>query len=229
MNELAQQSHVSLWINEDSLIIKKEVHAVAEILGLDPMEITNEGKALICVESSSAEDLLAEIQQTPIGIDARIIGEVRAEKPGMVFMKTRLGGHRIIEMPMGKPIPRVCRSSEPLPQARLIITGIVQGVGFRPFLFNLARNAQITGRIFNSGNLGVICDFRAPEADFQFKIFVESIRNTAPIMAFIEKIQIDSIPPDQSIDFSQLIIGASEDEVGTSVVLPPDIAIVMLV
>ena len=114
---------------------------------------------------------------------------------------------------------------EPLPQARLIITGIVQGVGFRPFLFNLARNAQITGRIFNSGNLGVICDFRAPEADFQFKIFVESIRNTAPIMAFIEKIQIDSIPPDQSIDFSQLIIGASEDEVGTSVVLPPDIAI----
>jgi hydrogenase expression/formation protein HypE len=108
LNEWATKSHVSIWLDESKLVIKKEVKAVCDILGLDPLEITNEGKALICVKKEDADHCLQLLRTSSIGKDAQIIGEVKADKPGVVLMKTRLGGHRIIEMPMGEPIPRVC-------------------------------------------------------------------------------------------------------------------------
>lgn len=108
LNEWAVKSQVSIWVDEGQIKVKKEVRSVCEILGLDPMEITNEGKAIICVKSDEADNCLKLIQETPIGKDAVILGEVKAEKPGRVFMKTQVGGTRIIEMPMGEPIPRVC-------------------------------------------------------------------------------------------------------------------------
>jgi len=108
LNEWATKSNVSIWLDENSLVFKKEVKAVCDILGLDPLEITNEGKALICIKNEDVEECLQMIRKTPIGKDAQIIGEIKAEKPGVVFIKTRIGGHRIVEMPMGEPIPRVC-------------------------------------------------------------------------------------------------------------------------
>ncbi len=108
LNEWAEKSHVSIWIDEQQIIIRKEVKAICDILGLDPMEIANEGKAIICVEASYADELLLAIQSTPIGKEAQIIGEVKADKPGLVVMQTPLGGKRIIEKPMGELIPRIC-------------------------------------------------------------------------------------------------------------------------
>jgi hydrogenase expression/formation protein HypE len=108
LNELATKSRVSLWIDETQLLVKPQVQAVADILGLDPIEISNEGKALLCVTAEQAGAVLNSIQKTEIGKDARIIGEVRSEQPGRVFMQTAVGGTRIIEMPIGEPIPRVC-------------------------------------------------------------------------------------------------------------------------
>lgn len=108
LNEWAQKSQVSIWIHEDTIPISKEVQSIADILGLDPMEIANEGKAILCVESAVAEVVLTQLRETESGKNAVIIGEVRAEKPGLVILETPLGGKRIIEKPMGELIPRIC-------------------------------------------------------------------------------------------------------------------------
>ncbi|TFH30340.1 MAG: hydrogenase expression/formation protein HypE [Promethearchaeota archaeon] len=108
LNEWAQKSNVSLWIEQESIIIKQEVKSISEILGLDPMEIANEGKAILCVSASESMDILKALKSTESGKDARIIGEVKAEKPGLVIMITPLGGKRLVDKPMGEIIPRIC-------------------------------------------------------------------------------------------------------------------------
>lgn len=108
LNEWAHKSNVSIILEEDKIPIKKEVVAICEILGLNPMEITNEGKAIISVKKENAEQVLTEIKKSELGRDAAIIGEVSPDNKGKVFMKTRFGGLKFINMPMGEPIPRVC-------------------------------------------------------------------------------------------------------------------------
>ena len=81
---------------------------VLDMLGLDPLEITYEGKAVIVVASSDAEKILAAIKETKYGADAEIIGEVREDRKGMVLLRTVVGGTRILRKPLGEPIPRVC-------------------------------------------------------------------------------------------------------------------------
>ena len=108
LNEWAQKSHVSLWIEQELIEIKQEVKSICEILGLDPWEIANEGKAILCVSASESGDILNALKSTESGKDARIIGEVKAEKPGLVIVTTPLGGKRLVEKPMGELIPRIC-------------------------------------------------------------------------------------------------------------------------
>lgn len=108
LNEFAEKSHVSIWLKEDQIPIKQAVQAASEMLGIDPFEVTCEGKALIGVRNTDAERVLQAIKETEYGKDAAIIGSVKAERPGMVFLETKVGGHRIVEMPYGEPIPRVC-------------------------------------------------------------------------------------------------------------------------
>lgn len=108
LKEWATKSKVSVWIKETKIPIKKEVQAIANILGLDPLEIANEGKAILCVQADKAQAILDEIQQTEIGKEAVILGEIREDNPGMVVLETELGGTRLIEKPMGELIPRIC-------------------------------------------------------------------------------------------------------------------------
>ena len=108
LNEWAKKSNVSIWLEEEKIPIKKEVKGICGLLGLEPLEIANEGKALLCVTAEQADAVLTAIQKTPIGKDACIIGEVKEKNPQMVIMKTPLGGNRIVEMPMGELIPRIC-------------------------------------------------------------------------------------------------------------------------
>ena len=108
LNDLAEKSRVSIWINEDLIPIREEVRAAAEMLGIDPLEVTNEGKAIIGVKPEYAEKVLEAIRKTKYGKCAQIIGEVEEERPGYVFLKTTVGGIRILEKPYGEPIPRVC-------------------------------------------------------------------------------------------------------------------------
>jgi len=108
LNDWASKNKVGIFLDEQQILIKREVKAICDILGINPFEIACEGRALIAVEQSKAEIVLKKIQASELGKDAHIIGEIVATNPGKVLMKTRYGGTRFIEMPMGEPIPRVC-------------------------------------------------------------------------------------------------------------------------
>jgi len=97
-----------LWINESSLPYRREVVAASQMLGIDPLQVTCEGKALIAVNPDKAEEVLKTIRATRYGKSAQIIGEAKAERPGLVVMKTEVGGTRVIQHPWAEAIPRVC-------------------------------------------------------------------------------------------------------------------------
>ncbi len=108
LNEIAGQSGVGIKIVEETIPIKNEVGAICELLGFDPLYIANEGKLVAFVNPHSAISVLDEIKKNPYGKDACIIGEVVADNPGKVFLETCIGGSRIIDMPAGEQLPRIC-------------------------------------------------------------------------------------------------------------------------
>ena len=107
LNELAEKSKVGILIHENDVPIKKSVQAACKMLGLDPLEIGNEGKVVIGVVPLLAEGVLDALKKTQEGKDANIIGEVTKDVTGVV-MQTKIGGKRIIDPPIGDPIPRIC-------------------------------------------------------------------------------------------------------------------------
>jgi len=108
LNELAKQSKVSIRIEEEKVPVREEVLAACEMLGFDPLYIANEGKLVAIVPAEDADRVLKAMRENPYGKDASIIGEVRAEHPGRVVMKTCLGASRIVDMLVGDPLPRIC-------------------------------------------------------------------------------------------------------------------------
>jgi hydrogenase expression/formation protein HypE len=108
LNEFSEKSHVSIWLEDGKVPIKTAVRSASDMLGLDPYEVTCEGKVVLCVSPEKADAALAAMKTTKYGSDAAIIGEVKADRPGMVLMKTLVGGTRILRKPIGEPIPRVC-------------------------------------------------------------------------------------------------------------------------
>jgi len=107
LNEISEKSNVGILIYEDKIPIRDSVQAACEMLGLDPLEIGNEGKVVIGVVREAAEDALEFLRSTEEGRDAEIIGEATDEFSG-VAMKTMIGGKRIINRPVGDPVPRIC-------------------------------------------------------------------------------------------------------------------------
>lgn len=108
LNEIAGQSQVGLEIWEEAIPIRDSVSAASEILGLDPLYVANEGKLIAILPQSQAEAVLAVMKKNPYGQDAAIIGEVKAENPGKVVMKTIIGGKRLVDMLTGEQLPRIC-------------------------------------------------------------------------------------------------------------------------
>ncbi|MDF1590331.1 MAG: hydrogenase expression/formation protein HypE [Desulfobacterales bacterium] len=108
LNEIADRSHVGVVIHEDKIPVKNEVLGICELMGFDPLYIANEGKLLAFVGPAHAEKILGAMQADPNGLDARIIGEVVSDNPGMVCLKTRIGGIRIVDMLTGEQLPRIC-------------------------------------------------------------------------------------------------------------------------
>ena len=108
LNDIAYKSGASIWLDAAKIPVKPSVKAASEMLGLDPLEVTCEGKAIIIVKGEDAEATLEAVRATKYGTDAQIIGEVRADRPGMVLLRTLVGGTRILRKPLGEPIPRVC-------------------------------------------------------------------------------------------------------------------------
>jgi hydrogenase expression/formation protein HypE len=106
INEMARKSRVSIRIKEEKLPIRKSVRSAAGMLGIDPLEVANEGKVVLGVPPSSVDAILAALRTHKYGRDAAVVGTVT--KGAHVIMETTIGGERFIEPPMGDPVPRVC-------------------------------------------------------------------------------------------------------------------------
>ncbi|MFZ2448692.1 MAG: hydrogenase expression/formation protein HypE [Syntrophobacteraceae bacterium] len=108
LNEIAEQSGAGIRLFEEDIPVREDVAGACEILGLDPLYVANEGKVLAVVPPEGADAVLAAMKSHPLGRDARRIGEVVSDNPGRVFLRTRIGGHRLVDMLRGEQLPRIC-------------------------------------------------------------------------------------------------------------------------
>lgn len=108
LNELARQAQVSITLEEENLPLNPGVEGACGMLGLDPLYLANEGKVLVLVAAEAVEKVLTKMKATPLGKDAAIIGKVEEDDPGLVLLKTPLGGKRIVGMLEGEHLPRIC-------------------------------------------------------------------------------------------------------------------------
>ena len=103
---MARKAGVGVRVYEEYLPLRKSVRSAAGMLGIDPLEVANEGKVVMGVAERDAEEVLAAIRGHKYGRDAAIIGTVTSGSG--VVMETLVGGERFIEPPVGDPVPRVC-------------------------------------------------------------------------------------------------------------------------
>lgn len=108
LNEFARAANCCLRIEESALPARESVRGMCEILGLDPLYLANEGKLICVAPPAHAEALLRAMRAHPAGRDAALIGEVTARPEGMVLLRTGFGGERIVDMPVGEQLPRIC-------------------------------------------------------------------------------------------------------------------------
>ncbi len=108
LNEFARASYMGITLQENAVPVKPEVSGACEILGIDPLYVANEGKLVVVVPDNIAAAVLAAMRQHPLGRESAIIGEVVDENPGLVTMRTGLGAQRIVDMPVGDLLPRIC-------------------------------------------------------------------------------------------------------------------------
>lgn len=108
LNEIAIASEVAIALDEQAIPVRPDVRGACELLGLDPLTIANEGKLLAVVAPEHADAALAALRNHPLGRDAAIVGEVRDQPSAMVFLRTDIGGTRVLDMLVGDPLPRIC-------------------------------------------------------------------------------------------------------------------------
>jgi len=108
LNEIARRASVGMLLDERAIPVRESVRGACELLGLDPLYVANEGKLLAIVAPEAAEPVLARMRAHPLGHDASIIGHVVSDHPGMVLMKTRIGGTRVLDVMFGEQLPRIC-------------------------------------------------------------------------------------------------------------------------
>jgi hydrogenase expression/formation protein HypE len=108
LNELARASGVSMVVREADVPVSPVVGAAAELLGIDPMYIANEGRLVAFVAPEAADAALAALRTVTGSEHAAAIGEARTEPPGMVMVQTAFGGRRVMDQLVGDPLPRIC-------------------------------------------------------------------------------------------------------------------------
>lgn len=107
LNEWSEKSHIGIMVHEDKIPVSEEVKAALGFLGIDPLEVGNEGKVCLAVIPEMAEEVLDALKQTKEGQNAAIIGEA-TNQFDTVILETLVGGKRIIPQPTGDPVPRIC-------------------------------------------------------------------------------------------------------------------------
>jgi len=108
LNELAQASNAGIEFDETAVPVRQQVMAACELLGLDPLFIANEGKMVVIVPEARAGRALAAMRGDPFGREAAVIGRVVRDHPGTVVARTSIGGSRVVDLPAGELLPRIC-------------------------------------------------------------------------------------------------------------------------
>lgn len=107
-NELAHDTGLAVVLDESALPIDPAVAGACDLLGIDPLYVANEGKLLAVVAAKEADAAVEALRRHPLGADAVLIGDIRAEPQGIVVLRTSFGGTRIVDMLVGDPLPRIC-------------------------------------------------------------------------------------------------------------------------
>jgi len=108
LNEIAVASGVAISLDEAAVPVRPDVRGACEILGIDPLHMANEGRLVAVVDGARADDALAALWSTAGGEEAALVGEVVADPEGMVFVRTGIGGRRVLDMLVGDALPRIC-------------------------------------------------------------------------------------------------------------------------
>jgi len=108
LNEIATRSEVGMNLVERAIPVRDDVRSACEILGLDPLYVANEGKLVAVVAADAADRILDRMREHRLGLQAAIVGEVTRDHPGMVLMKTEIGGTRVVDVMFGEQLPRIC-------------------------------------------------------------------------------------------------------------------------
>jgi len=108
LNEIAARSDVGMLLRETEIPVRETVRGACELLGLDPLYVANEGKLIAIAPAEAADAIVGRMRQNPLGQDARVIGSVTVEHPGMVLMETEIGGTRVVDTLFGEQLPRIC-------------------------------------------------------------------------------------------------------------------------
>lgn len=108
LNEIAQDGGFGVLLKEKNIPVRSDSNALCELLGLDPLYLANEGKVLVIVNPGDADKILNKMYNNVLGKGSRIIGEIISKPKGRVIMETSAGGRRIIDMPAGDQLPRIC-------------------------------------------------------------------------------------------------------------------------
>lgn len=108
LNEIAGAARLGMVLEESRIPVREEVRGACEFLGLDPLYVANEGKLLAIVPRPLAERILLAMRAHPLGKDAAVVGEVVQDHPGVVLMRSTIGGMRVVDMLSGEQLPRIC-------------------------------------------------------------------------------------------------------------------------
>jgi hydrogenase expression/formation protein HypE len=108
LNEVAAAAGVGVLVTEDAIPVTPVVRGASELLGIDPMYVACEGRMVAIVAGDQAGAALTALRAHPLGADAAIIGQITADPPGVVLLKTAFGGTRIVDLLVGDPLPRIC-------------------------------------------------------------------------------------------------------------------------
>jgi hydrogenase expression/formation protein HypE len=108
LNEVARAAGVGILVHEADIPVRGEVRGAAELLGIDPLYVACEGRLVAVVDGGQAAGALAALRAHPLGAQAAVIGQVTADQPGLVQLRTAFGGMRIMDLLVGDPLPRIC-------------------------------------------------------------------------------------------------------------------------
>jgi hydrogenase expression/formation protein HypE len=108
LDEMAVASQKGIVLYEDALPVASDVNGACEILGIDPLHVANEGKMIVIADPNSADEIVRAMRRHPLGEKAAVIGEVTSEHIGLILMRTCVGSHRMVALPVDEQLPRIC-------------------------------------------------------------------------------------------------------------------------